>query len=43
MSFRFPTEFLQPAWPLGPLAGRTLLLETGIALRLVSRPRSCVT
>ena len=27
MSFRFPTEFLQPAWPLDPLPGRTLLLK----------------
>jgi hypothetical protein len=27
MSFRFPTEFLQLPWPLGPLAGCTLRLK----------------
>jgi hypothetical protein len=27
MSFRFPTEFLQPAWPLGLLPLCTLLLK----------------
>jgi hypothetical protein len=27
MSFRFPIEFLQLPWPLGPLAGCTLRLK----------------
>jgi hypothetical protein len=27
MSFRFPTEFLQPTWPLGLLPLCTILLK----------------